>query len=108
MVITMLSTLYSRIINESNHNNISDELATITFTEEAPIIDGVLDDKEWLIASPILNFIQEEPDNLQPPTETTEVRLLYDNENIYVYVHLFDNEPDKIAGRFARRDDWFE
>ena len=61
-----------------------------------------------LIELPISNFLQEEPDNLQSPTETTEVRLLYDNENIYVYVHLFDNEPDKIVGRFARRDDWFE
>ena len=44
MVITMLSTLYSSTMNESNHNNISDEQATITFTEEAPIIDGVLDE----------------------------------------------------------------
>ena len=45
---------------------------------------------------------------MEPPTEATEVRLLYDKENIYVYARLFDNEPDKISGRYARRDDWFE
>ena len=77
-------------------------------TEIPPAIDGRLTDEVWSTAIPITDFLQLEPDNLAPVTETTEARILYDNDNIYVAVRAYDSEPDKIVARLARRDAWME
>ncbi len=77
-------------------------------TEIPPAIDGRLTDEVWSTAIPITDFLQLEPDNLAPVTETTEARILYDNDNIYVAVRAYDSEPDKIVARLARRDAWLE
>ena len=66
-------------------------------TEIPPAIDGRLTDEVWSTAIPITDFLQLEPDNLAPVTETTEARILYDNDNIYVAVRAYDSEPDKIV-----------
>ncbi|NOZ08459.1 MAG: carbohydrate binding family 9 domain-containing protein [FCB group bacterium] len=79
---------------------------TITRTATPPVIDGILTDKVWSLAVPLSDFLQEDPDNLAPPTEATEVRMLYDDKYIYIGVRMFDSEPDKIARRLAKRDDW--
>ncbi len=78
----------------------------ISRTATPPEIDGILMDKVWSLAVPIRDFLQEDPDNLAPPTEATEVRMLYDDKYIYIGVRMFDREPDKIARRLAKRDDW--
>ncbi|HUV13832.1 MAG TPA: hypothetical protein VMY18_09305, partial [Acidobacteriota bacterium] len=41
-------------------------------------LDGVLDEPEWNQAEPAKDFIQKLPATAEPATETTEVRLLYD------------------------------
>ena len=59
---------------------------------ESPItIDGDLDEQEWSLAEPATGFIQQNPHTGQPSTERTEVRLLYDDENLYVGVYCFDS-----------------
>ena len=77
-------------------------------TETPPAIDGRLTDEVWNAAVPITDFLQLEPDNLAPVTETTEARILYDNDNIYVAVRAYDTNPEKIVARLARRDAWME
>ncbi len=59
-------------------------------TEEAPIIDGTVDDDLWQKATVLTDFIQAERYEGQPATERTEVRILYDARNIYVGVICFD------------------
>ena len=73
-----------------------------------PVIDGDLSDAVWQEAQPVTDLIQVEPENLVPPTESTEVRILYDDENLYVAFRNFDSQPDRIMKRLARRDDWME
>jgi hypothetical protein len=67
-------------------------------------IDGRLDESSWAYASPISDFTQREPLQDDPPTEKTEVRLVYDDEAIYFGIMMFDSEPQKIVKRLARRD----
>jgi hypothetical protein len=78
--------------------------ARATRTEEAPVIDGMLNDAAWKQSAPIADFIQHEPFEGQPATERTEVRLLYDDRNIYVGVSCFDREPQRILVTESRRD----
>ena len=72
---------------------------------EAPRLDGHLDDAVWQQVEPATAFIQRDPDEGQPATERTEVRVLYDTAAIYVGVRLFDREASKIVKRLSRRDD---
>jgi hypothetical protein len=70
-----------------------------------PIVDGRLDEAVWESADVAEDFRQFEPDEGQPATERTEVRVLYDNDSLYVGVRLFDSQPDRIVARLSRRDE---
>ncbi len=75
------------------------------------VIDGTLDDPAWIETPPITGLVQTEPREGHAPTEPTEVRILYDDEALYVAARLYDSEPP--SSRVARRDarlpdsDWF-
>ena len=73
-----------------------------------PVLDGLLDDEVWKNVVPESDFLQWRPYNLKPPAEKTEVRLVYDDNYIYVGVNCLTSEPEKIVGRLGRRDSWQE
>ena len=77
---------------------------------KAPIIDGVLDDDIWTNKNIITieDFIQQEPNLNHNPTYKTEVKLVYDEESIYVYAKLYHDNPKDIAQHLCRRDDWMQ
>ncbi len=83
---------------------LSGKKITVTYTKAPPVIDGVLNDPEWNFAEPITDFMQREPDNGQPASERTEVRILFDGEALYFAFSMYDSEPDKIIARELRRD----
>ncbi len=74
----------------------------------APRIDGVLDEEAWATAPRFTGFTQREPDEGQPATEETLVQWVYDNEALYIGITALDRQPEKIATRLARRDQWTE
>ena len=67
-------------------------------------IDGRLDEVAWQAAVPSSDFMQSYPKVGGAPTDRTEVRVLYDDEALYVGVRMFDSRPDSIAAQLARRD----
>jgi hypothetical protein len=73
-------------------------------TSTPPVIDGHLIDESWSLAEPASEFTQRDPDEGMPPTERTEIRILYDDDAVYVAARLFDNEPDLIGRRLSSRD----
>src|SRR5215813_7660645 len=62
-------------------------------------VDGLLDEPVWATAEAATNFRQESPTEGAPASEKTEVRILYDNKNVYVGIRAFDSEPTKINAR---------
>jgi len=66
-------------------------------------IDGRVDDEPWMRASAISDFLQEEPDNLMPPTEMTTVRVVYDDRYLYVAVQMLLRDPADLREGLARR-----
>ena len=75
-------------------------------------IDGLLDEPAWQEAETASGFVQQRPDEGRPASEATDVRVLLDEENLYVGARLFDSNPDSIVARLSRRDqevysDWF-
>ncbi len=72
--------------------------------DKAPELDGTLNDANWQDASLVTNFHQREPFERQPPTEKTEVRIVYDSRYLYFGIHCFDSDPKKIVATELRRD----
>jgi hypothetical protein len=69
-----------------------------------PVVDGVLDEAEWTEAEPLGAFVQRVPRDGAPASEPTEVRILYDDEAIYVGVWLWDSQAGSIVDGPAIRD----
>lgn len=65
---------------------------------DSPIqLDGYLREDAWKTAEPVTDFTQREPQEGSAPTEQTEVRILFDNDALYIGVVCHDSEPDKIV-----------
>ena len=84
--------------------------ASIAFTRaaEPPKIDGVLDDAAWAQLAPMptgqwVSYNPNRGDDM-PDVYKTDVRIAYDDRNIYFAFHCFDNEPAKIRTNVAKRD----
>ncbi|MCH8326795.1 MAG: carbohydrate binding family 9 domain-containing protein, partial [Bacteroidetes bacterium] len=73
-------------------------------TPVPPVIDGILNDSVWNIAKPISDFLQQEPIAGKTPSQKTEVRILYDDKNIYVSFMCYDTDPKKIVARALKLD----
>jgi len=80
-------------------------------TSERIQLDGRLTEAEWGRAPVTSSFTQIDPDEGRPASQLTEVRVLYDDNFLYVGARLHDS--GSITGRLGRRDmnlgdsDWF-
>lgn len=72
--------------------------------EAKPLIDGLLDEKEWARAGRIANFGQVEPREGKSPSEQTEVLLMRTDEALYLGIKCLDRTPAGILARDRRRD----
>jgi hypothetical protein len=77
---------------------------TIVRTSTAPTIDGKLDDVVWNDAPFLGDFVQVDPNEGTEPTEPTEIRLLFDDDNLYIGIRCFDSKPVQIRASEMRRD----
>ena len=99
IVITLLYTVVVSVYSESANNEIK-----AYRTYESVEIDGDLTEADWQHAEPMDRFIQVEPHEGENITETTELRILYDDENIYFGFTCFDSEMSKLIANEMRRD----
>jgi hypothetical protein len=67
-------------------------------------LDGVLDDEAWVAAEPTGEFLQAEPHAGQPASETTEVRVAFDREALYIAVYCRDTDPTALIVNDIRKD----
>ena len=56
----------------------------------------MLGDAAWSGVEPAIGFWQTTPFEGHPATEKTEVRIAFDEKNIYLSVICFDQDPDGI------------
>jgi len=73
-------------------------------TSEPITIDGIIDEAAWETATPITEFMKFRP----TPGEfrfDTEVRILYDDQAMYVAAYMQDVSRDSIMTQMTERDD---
>jgi len=70
-----------------------------------PRLDGdVLKDPAYSIAAPLAEFWQTAPDEGQPATERTDVRILYTPDTLYIGVVCYDRSMQEMVVSENRRD----
>ena len=80
-------------------------LARAFRVEQAPEIDGtVLQDSAWADVLAVTDFQQTTPDEGQPASERTEVRIIYTRDTIYFGIVCYVTDPRTIIVADSRRD----
>jgi hypothetical protein len=94
-------------VDNKLHTNPKKEITTQRISNTMTI-DGQLNESEWLSVQPATDFVMFEPDNGRPIAfeKRTEVKILYDNDAIYVGAILYDNDQNKILKELAERDNF--
>jgi hypothetical protein len=67
-------------------------------------VDGHLSEAVWQTVDPFTDFIQREPEEGQPISERTEIRILVGSDALYIGGRFFDRDPEGIRATLVRRD----
>ena len=94
----LLLFFFSSLLYAKNRN------LTAVRTNVTPKIDGILDDSCWAKAEVTSDFIQRDLYPGLPSQQRTEVRILYDDDAIYLSAQCFDSAPDSILKELSTRD----
>lgn len=81
-----------------------DSLIQAVHVSGAIRLDGRLDEPAWTTADSITDFRQREPSVGAAATERTVVKLLRDDDALYIAVRAFDREPAGVRSTQLRRD----
>ncbi len=95
----LLSVLFPGIARQS------EDLGAYPLPAEVqPELDGRLEEDFWQQAEVATAFRQQEPLEGQLASEQTEVKVVFDEKNLYIGVRLYDSQPDQIKAFQRRRD----
>ena len=67
-------------------------------------LDGRLDDTFWSDITGISDFLVQEPVEGGEPTEKTTIKIVYDENYLYIGAIFYDSEPDGIKAFKMRKD----
>ena len=97
-ILLLTSVLYSQNAKKSTNAQ---------RVNNAPKIDGKLDDSAWLNVEPAKDFIMFEPSSgiPEPENRKTTVKIVYDDKAIYIGAYLYDDAPGEIPMQFGNRDE---
>ncbi len=80
-------------------------VATAASVSGGITIDGKLDEAAWGKATLISDFHQQQPNEGAPPTQRTEIRVLYDERALYIGARMYDSlGASGVRAPLARRD----
>ncbi len=65
-------------------------------------LDGFLREGPWERAEVVSDFTQQEPVEGGTPSQRTRVRIVYDDNNLYIGAEIFDDPAEVIARQRAR------
>jgi len=98
ILICLVLTSFSQTVEKKTYQTV--------FTKTAPEIDGLMNDSCWNMVDWSGDFIQFQPAENKPPSQQTSFKILYDDNNLYVFIRAYDTEPEKISRIISRRDNF--
>ncbi len=103
ILVCLVFTLTTKAQSNENRKTIK-----TTRIEKAPKIDGALDDEAWANAQEATDFVVLRPANgkLVDNNYQTKVKVVYNDDAIYISAEMRDPNPGKIPQEFAVRDNF--
>ena len=94
------------IVFVSSYSQIVHRKLPAVRTDEKIIIDGIINDPAWKKAPIATEFVEFQPNIGKKETDAnkTEVRILYDNDAIYVAGFCHESSKDSISTELVGRD----
>ena len=84
---------------------------TSRIKDEAPLVDGTLNDPAWQDVPWSGKFIQRVPADGLPPSQQTQFKVIY-NDNALFFAFRMHDDPSQLSSLMDRRDrfpgDWIE
>ena len=102
LVVTVVSI--TTLLAFASAENVERRQVVAVRVKTPPKIDGTPSEPVWEETQPSEGFIQSKPDMGEPMNQQTSIRILYDDENIYLGIQCYDSEPEKVIGTEMRRD----
>lgn len=98
--------LFSSFFIFSQSNPAARRVYNTQKVENPPKIDGLLNDEVWKIVESQGEFLMVEPGDGDPisASHETQVKVLYDDEAIYIAGILLEEYPEKIMKQLTQRD----
>lgn len=85
-------------------NAVTKEIIAYPLGEAALDLDGKVDEEFWLAIPPSGDFRMTVPIEGGEPTQKTEIRIAFDDENLYISAILYDTDPSGIKAFQMKRD----
>lgn len=101
----MYSKLILLFLLLTHHCVIGQQTIGLVRTTEKIIIDGLDNETAWSFKANESNFTQFSPNPGSPSSQKTSVKLIYDDDALYVFALCYD-EPDKVSKILSIRDDF--
>ena len=103
--ITLFLIILLPLISSGQFNQ--KKIYNIKKIDKSPKIDGRLNDDVWQDLTKATGFTQISPRNgeKERANQKTEVKMCYDDKNIYFGVKMYDNSPDSILKELSLRDE---
>ncbi len=105
-LLVLLSILCGQVLTAQEKPNVEKRSYTTkaVSAEEAPIIDGLINEKSWDTVEWTSDFMEHEPDENTLPSEPTKFKVVYDKKYLYFAFRCYDKDPKGIVKRMSRRD----
>lgn len=99
----LLNLLVTGVYGQNNAH--LKEIVAYPLNEVKLKMDGKIDEDFWLGIPASGDFHMTVPVEGGAPTQKTEIRIAYDDENLYIGAILFDTDPSGIKAFKKKRDD---
>ena len=93
VILINFNFIWAQKINDSTYVN---------FTNQKIVIDGIDNESDWKIAEIKSNFWQWFPTDSLKALNQTEIRFLYDSNNIYVFIKCYEDKNNTIISSLRR------
>jgi hypothetical protein len=103
LLITITLLFSAHLLAGDNDVSMRKQMRAVAISGGSPRIDGVLDDDAWQQAAFVSDFLQKDPNEGAPPSNRTEIGVLYDGDALYIGARMFSNR-DEIRAQVSRRD----
>jgi hypothetical protein len=88
-----------------SQNSLQKREVKADFVEKGPKIDGILDEEFWKNAAIADDFTENFPEPNTTSHHSTEVKIVYSTDAIYIGAKMYDTAPDSILRQLSVRDD---